>query len=37
MLPKLQTLEDIIRQVANEEILTRFNRVGYEVKDDGSL
>ncbi|HIP95108.1 MAG TPA: inositol monophosphatase [Leucothrix sp.] len=37
MLPKLQILEDIIRQVANEEILTRFNRVGYEVKDDGSL
>lgn len=37
MLPKLQTLEDIIRQVAKEEILTRFNRVGYEIKDDGSL
>lgn len=37
MLPKLQTLENIIRQVAKEEILPRFNRVGYEVKDDGSL
>jgi len=37
MLPKLKTLEDIIRQVAKEEILTRFNRVGYEIKDDGSL
>ena len=37
MLPELQTLEDIIRRVAKEEILTRFNRVGYEVKDDGSL
>jgi len=37
MLPKLQTLEDIIRQVAKEEILPRFNRVSYEVKDDGSL
>ena len=37
MLPKLKVLEDIIRQVACEEILPRFNRVGYEVKSDGSL
>jgi len=37
MLPTLKYLEDIIRQVAKEEILPRFNRVGYEVKDDGSL
>ena len=37
MLPDLSKLEDLIRQVAKEEILPRFNRVGYEVKDDGSL
>jgi myo-inositol-1(or 4)-monophosphatase len=37
MLPDLKTLEKLIRQVAREEILPRFNRVGYEVKDDGSL
>jgi len=37
MFPQLKTIEDIIRIVAKEEILPRFNRVGYEVKDDGSL
>ena len=37
MLPELKKLEDLIRQVAKEEILPRFNRVGYEVKEDGSL
>lgn len=37
MLPDLKTLENLIRQVANEEILPRFNQVGYEVKEDGSL
>ena len=37
MLPNLQELEDLIRKVAKEEILPRFNQVGYEVKDDGSL
>ncbi len=37
MLPDLKTLEKLIRQVAKDEILPRFNRVGYEVKDDGSL
>ncbi len=37
MLPDLKSLEDLIRQVAKEEILPRFNRVGYEVKEDGSL
>jgi len=37
MLPDLKILENIIRQVAKDEILPRFNRVGYEVKDDGSL
>ncbi len=37
MLPDLSKLEALIRQVAQEEILPRFNRVGYEVKDDGSL
>ena len=37
MLPDLIILEKLIRQVAKEEILSRFNRVGYEVKEDGSL
>ncbi|MCF6189539.1 MAG: inositol monophosphatase [Cocleimonas sp.] len=37
MLPDLLKLEGLIRQVAKEEILPRFNRVGYEVKEDGSL
>lgn len=37
MLPDLNKLQDLIRQVAKEEILPRFNRVGYAVKDDGSL
>jgi myo-inositol-1(or 4)-monophosphatase len=37
MLPDLKKLESLIRQVAKEEILPRFNRVGYEVKEDGSL
>jgi len=37
MLPDLKVLENLIRQVANEEILPRFNQVGYEIKADGSL
>jgi myo-inositol-1(or 4)-monophosphatase len=37
MHPDLKILEKLIRQVAREEILPRFNQVGYEVKDDGSL
>lgn len=37
MLPDLKKLEDLVRQVAKEEILPRFNRVGYSIKDDGSL
>ncbi len=37
MLPELKKLESLIHQVAKEEILPRFNRVGYEVKEDGSL
>jgi len=37
MFPRLNNVEEIIRQVAQEEILPRFNRVGYEVKADGSL
>ena len=37
MLPDLKKLEEIIRQVANEEILPRFNRISYVVKNDGSL
>jgi myo-inositol-1(or 4)-monophosphatase len=37
MLPDLETLENIIRQVANEEILPRFNKISYSIKADGSL
>ena len=37
MLPELKKLESLIRHVAIEEILPRFNQVGYEVKADGSL
>ena len=37
MLPELKVLEDIIREVANEEILPRFNKIDYVVKGDGSL
>jgi myo-inositol-1(or 4)-monophosphatase len=37
MLPDLKKLESLISQVAKEEILPRFNRVSYEVKEDGSL
>jgi len=37
MLPDLKKLESLIREVAREEILPRFNCIGYEVKDDGSL
>ena len=37
MLPDLKTIKNLIRQVAKEEILPRFNRVGYEVKEDGSF
>ncbi len=37
MFPELKTVEEIIRLVAKEEILPRFNRVGYKVKEDGSL
>lgn len=37
MLPELKVLEAIIREVANEEILPRFNMIDYVVKGDGSL
>jgi myo-inositol-1(or 4)-monophosphatase len=37
MLPDMERLENIIRQVANEEILTRFNKISYTIKADGSL
>jgi myo-inositol-1(or 4)-monophosphatase len=37
MLPDLTILENIIRQVANEEILPRFNKISYSIKADGSL
>lgn len=37
MLPDIEKLKKIIRDAAIEEILPRFNSIGYEVKDDGSL
>jgi len=37
MLPDINTLAAIIRDVAREEILPRFNKIGYELKQDGSL
>ena len=37
MLPDIKVLEDMIREVANEEILPRFNKIGYQLKEDGSL
>ena len=37
MLPDLKKLENIIRQVAQEEILSRFNKISYTIKYDGSL
>lgn len=36
-LPERKTIEDLLVQVAKEEILPRFLKTGYEVKDDGSL
>ena len=37
ILPDIEVLKKIIRETAKEEILPRFNRIGYEVKDDGSI
>ena len=37
ILPDIEVLKKIIRETANEEILPRFNRISYEVKDDGSI
>ena len=37
MLPELKKLESLIREVAQQEILPRFNQVGYDIKADGSL
>ncbi|HIO92102.1 MAG TPA: inositol monophosphatase [Leucothrix mucor] len=37
MLPEIKKLENIIRQVAKEEILPRFNKISYSIKSDGSL
>ncbi len=37
ILPDLNQLETLIRHVAKEEIVARFNQVAYEIKDDGSL
>ncbi|RVU83272.1 inositol monophosphatase [Leucothrix sargassi] len=37
MLPDIKVLEAIIRETAQQEILPRFNKIGYELKADGSL
>ncbi len=37
MLPDIKILQGMIRDVANEEILPRFNKIGYQLKNDGSL
>lgn len=37
MLPDRKFIEDLLKQVAKEEILPRFLKTGYEIKDDGSL
>ena len=37
MLPDRKNIEDLIKQVAKEEILPRFLKTGYEIKEDGSL
>lgn len=37
MLPDLQTLTQMIRDIAREEILPRFEHVGFAIKQDGSL
>lgn len=37
MLPDIKTLQKMIRDVAIEEILPRFNKIGYQLKHDGSL
>ncbi|HRJ54066.1 MAG TPA: inositol monophosphatase family protein [Candidatus Thiothrix moscowensis] len=37
MLPDLQTLAQALRDIAREEILPRFERVGYSLKQDGSV
>jgi len=36
-LPDLNTLASLVRDAAREELLPRFNRIGHEVKADGSL
>lgn len=36
-LPNRKLIEDLLKQVAKEEILPRFLKTGYEIKDDGSL
>jgi len=36
-LPDLHTLVALVREAAREELLPRFNRIGHEVKADGSL
>jgi myo-inositol-1(or 4)-monophosphatase len=37
MIPDRIVLENLIRQVAQEEILPRFNTISYSIKGDGSL
>ena len=36
-LPDKQLIEDLLKQVAQDEILPRFLKTGYEIKADGSL
>ena len=37
MLPDIEYLKTIVREAAIEEVLPRFNAIGYEIKNDGSL
>lgn len=37
MLPDIKIMQGLIRDVANQEILPRFNKIGYQLKHDGSL
>lgn len=37
MTPDLSELSDLVRAAGQEELITRFNRIGFEYKQDGSL
>ena len=37
MMPDLHTLSELVRQAGQEELVSRFNRIGFEYKQDGSL